>query len=153
MRKYIALTVCIGVLALAALLGAMSGGGGVVAAPAYAPTPVSVTQPVRVDPALYTLLPTTVMTQATRGTCRELGFYSVVDLQVVIDMSNTNTTTGYLQFTNDLVTYINGTNVISVNADATEMVQAPLFGRYACWYSTVATTTAPITVTVSAWAK
>jgi hypothetical protein len=151
MRKQIAIAVSIGALLLVALLGAM-GGGGASAAPAFAPTPAAVTQPVRAQPALFTLFPTAVITQDTRGTCRELGTFSVADMQAVVDMSNTNTTTVYLQFTNDQAAYINGVNVVSTNVDLTDMVQTPLFGRYACAYVDVANTE-NVTVTVSAWVK
>jgi hypothetical protein len=151
MRKAtIAIVVC-AVLALA-LFGAMSGGGGVTPALAVAPTPASVSQPVRAQPALFTLFPTAVITQDTQGTCRELGNFSVADVQVVVDMSDTNTVTGYLQFSNDQVAFVDGVNVISTNVDLTAMQQTPLFGRYACWYSNV-TTADPITVSVSAWVK
>jgi hypothetical protein len=152
MRKQIAIAVTIGALLLVALLGAMSGGGGAVAAPAFAPTPAAVTQPVRAQPALYTLFPTAVITQGTQGTCRELGNFSVADVQVVIDMSNTNTTTAHLRFSNDLVTFIDGTDIVSSAEDVADMVQTPLFGRYACWYTDL-TTNDPLTVTVSAWVK
>jgi hypothetical protein len=156
MRKQFAIPLLVAVALLAGLLVAISGGGALAAPiePLMAPTPVAVTQPVRTQPELYTLFPTAVLTQDTRGTCRELGMFSVADIQVVIDMSDTNTTTGYLQFSNDLAAYINGTNVVSAAAeDTTDMVQTPLFGRYACWYTDVTTDTAPITITVSAWVK
>jgi hypothetical protein len=151
MRKQPVFAVLIAVLLFAALLSAISGGGAA-AAPAFAPTPVSVSQPVGLQPELYTLFPTAVITADTPGTCRELGRFAVADVQVVIDMSDTNTTTGYLQFTNDRVAFINGTNVVSTAEDITDMVQTPLFGRYACWWTDV-TNEEPVTVTVSAWVK
>ena len=61
MRKYIALSVGIGVLCLAVLLIAMTGGG-VTPALAAAPTPVSITQPVGLNPQLYTLFSGTAIT-------------------------------------------------------------------------------------------
>ena len=152
MRKAtIAIVVCV-MLALA-LFGAMNGGGATTAL-AVAPTPASVSQPVRMLPALFTLFPTAVITQDTRGTCRELGGFSVADIQVVIDMSDTNTTTGFLQFTNDpTLGYVDGVSIVSAAvADANVMQQTPLFGRYACWYNDVGNTN-PLTVTVSAWVK
>lgn len=152
MRKRIAISLFVAGALLAGLLVAI-GGGGAVAAPAFAPTPVSVSQPVGLQPELYTLFPMQVITADTPGTCRELGRFAVADVQYAVDMSDTNTVTAYLQFTNDRVTFINGTNIISTAADATDMVQVPLFGRYACWWTDVATSTAPVTVTVSAWVK
>jgi len=150
MRKYIALAVCIGVLCLAALLGAMTGGG-VTPALAAPPTPVSITQPVGLAPSLYTLY-TGVPTTSTQGTCRELGKWAVADIQTVIDVSNTQTVTVKIQYSNDGTNLVDGANIVAASADTNTLTQLPLFARYACAYATLGTT-APVTVNVTAWAK
>ena len=151
MRKAIPVMV-LAVLALALLFGALIGGGGVTAAPLAAPTPVSVTQPVRTQPQLYTLM-NAALTADTRGSCWELGVYSVADIQYTIDQSTTNTVTLKLQYTNDQATFTDGASLVTDNAaDASGMNQYPLFGRFTCLYADV-TNTNTVTITVSAWAK
>ena len=150
MRKAtIAIAVC-ALLALA-LFGAMSGGGGTPAL-AAAPTPVSITQPVGLNPQLYTLFSGTAITASAQGTCWELGKWAVADVQSIIDVSDTQTVTVKIQYSNNGTNLVDGMNLATSAADASTFVQAPLFGRYACAYATLATT-APVTVSVTAWAK
>ena len=151
MRKYIALSVGIGVLCLAVLLIAMTGGG-VTPALAAAPTPVSITQPVGLNPQLYTLFSGTAITASAQGTCWELGKWAVADVQSIIDVSDTQTVTVKIQYSNNGTNLVDGMNLATSAADASTFVQAPLFGRFACAYATLATT-APVTVSVTAWAK
>lgn len=150
MRKAtIAIAVC-ALLALA-LFGAMSGGGGTPAL-AAAPTPVSITQPVGLNPQLYTLFSGTAITASAQGTCWELGKWAVADVQSIIDVSDTQTVTVKIQYSNNGTSLVDGMNLATSAADASTFVQAPLFGRFACAYATLATT-APVTVSVTAWAK
>ena len=151
MRKYIALAVGIGVLCLAALLVAMTGGG-VAPALAAAPTPVSITQPVGLNPQLYTLFSGTAITASAQGQCWELGKWAVADVQSIIDVSDTQTVTVKIQYSNNGTSLVDGMNLATGSADASTFVQAPLFGRYACAYVTL-DTSAPVTVNVTAWAK
>jgi hypothetical protein len=151
MRKYIALSVLIGVLMLAAFLGAMSGGG-VTPALAAPPTPVSITQPVGLNPQLYTLFNGAAITQSAQGSCWELGKWAVADVQSVVDVSNTQTVTVKVQYSNSTANLVDGANIVAAAADTNTLTQLPLFGRYTCVYATLATT-APVTVTVTGWAK
>ena len=152
MRKHIAITVIVGALLLAALFGAMVGVGGVNPALAAAPTPVSITQPVGLNPQLYTLYSGTAVTASAQGTCWELGKWAVADVQTKIDVSDTQTVTVKIQYSNNGTDLVDGANVATGSADATTLYQAPLFGRFACAYVTLGTS-APVTVSVSAWAK
>lgn len=151
MRKYAALSVGIGALLLAAMFGVMVGGGGN-AALAAAPTPVSITQPVGLNPQLYTLFSGTAITASAQGSCWELGKWAVADVQTNIDVSSTQTVTVKIQYSNDGTTLVDGANVATGSADASTFYQAPLFGRFACAYVTLGTSNA-VTVNVSAWAK
>ncbi len=150
MRKYIALSVGVTVLALAAFFGAMNGGG-VTPALAAPPTPVSITQPVGLDPQLYTLF-SGVVTTSTQGTCRELGKWAVADIQTVIDVSSTQTVTLKMQYSNDGTNLVDGANIVAASADTNTLTQLPLFARYACAYATLGSTNT-VTVTVTGWAK
>ena len=136
---------------LAALFGVMVGGGGTTAL-AAPPTPVSITQPVGLNPQLYTLFSGTAITQSAQGTCWELGKWAVADVQSIIDVSDTQTVTIKIQYSNNGTSLVDGMNLATGSADASTFVQAPLFGRYACAYATLGTA-APVTVTVTAWAK
>ncbi len=123
---------------------------GTQAAPAAAPTPVAAVQrsPAPEFPQFFR---TKVITEDTRSDCFEVPDYAVVDLQYLIDQTAVagapNTTTLTLQFTNDLVTYVDGVNVVAANAaDASDMQQFQLFGRHTCVYANV-TNSNPVTVT------
>ncbi len=152
MRKQIAIAVAVGALLLAVLLGAMVGAGGSPAL-AAAPTPVSITQPVGLNPQLYTLFSGNAITQSAQGPCWELGKWAIADVQTTVDVSNPQTVTVKIQYSNDGTNLVDGANVAAtVVADGSSFYQAPLFGRYACAYATLGTT-APATVTVTAWAK
>lgn len=152
MRKQAMYAAIIGALLLAVLLGAMVGVGNAPAL-AAAPTPVAITQPVGLQPALYTLISGNAITQSVQGTCRELGKWALLDAQTTIDVSDTQTVTVKIQYSNDGVNLVDGANLAaSVITDGSTFYQAPLFGRYACAYATLATT-APVTVSVTGWAK
>lgn len=153
MRKQI-VTLFVAVLVLALMFGALVGGSGVTAAPLAAPTPVSVTQPVRTQfqPQLYTLMNAAIAAD-TRGSCWPLGGYSVADVEYNVDQTDVNTVTLKLQHTNGQAVYTDGATVVSSNAaDASGMNQFPLYGQYTCLYADV-TNTSTVTVTVTGWAK
>ena len=150
MRKYAVIASLIAVLLLAAFFGAMNGGG-VTPALGAAPTPVSITQPVGLEPQLYTLF-SGVVTTSTQGTCRELGKWAVADIQTVIDVSSTQTVTLKMQYSNDGVNLVDGANIVAASADTNTLTQLPLFARYACAYATLGSTNT-VTVTVTGWAK
>jgi hypothetical protein len=123
------------------------------AAPAAAPTPVSVTLPSGPVPEYPVFFNGNgPITADTRSSCFEVPDYSVVDLQYLIDQTIAdnvvNTTTLKLQFSNDLVTYVDGINVVASNtADASSLQPFAIFGRYTCVYADVSNTN-PITLTV-----
>lgn len=126
------------------------------AAPAAAPTPVAAVQrsPAPEFPVFFN---GKVLTADTRGSCFEVPDYAVVDLQYLIDQTAVdgapNTTTLTIQFSNDLVTYVDGLNAVADNAaDASGLVQMQLFGRHTCVYANV-TNTNPVTVTVNGVVK
>ena len=151
MRKHAVIAGSIAVLLFAALLVGINGGG-VTPALAAAPTPVSITQPVGLSPQLYTLFSGTAITASAQGACWELGKWAVADVQSIIDVSDTQTVTVKIQYSNNGTSLVDGMNLATGSADASTFVQAPLFGRYACAYITLGTS-APVTVGVTAWAK
>ncbi len=151
MRKTIPVLV-LAMLVLTLMFGALTGGGGVTAAPLAAPTPVSVTHPQTIAPELFTLM-NAAITADTRGTCVPMGAYNVADIEYTLDQSTTNTVTLTLQHTNGGVVFADGATVVSNNAaDANSMIQAPLYGRLSCLYADVSNTNT-LTVTVTAWVK
>jgi len=79
-----------------------------------------------------------------------------MDLQWGIDqtlLTTMNTTTLKLQFSNDGVNWIDGASFVSANvADANDMQQYAIFGRYARVYADVSNTN-PLTLTVIGVAK
>jgi hypothetical protein len=113
---------------------------------------VSITQPVGLNPQLYTLYSGTAITASAQGSCWELGKWAVADVQTNIDVSDTQTVTVKIQYSNNGTTLVDGANVATGSADASTFYQAPLFGRFACAYVTLGTS-APVTVNVTAWAK
>jgi hypothetical protein len=74
--------------------------------------------------------------------------YSVVDLQYVIDQGTVNTVTLKLQFSNDGVNWTDGATLVSGNAaDANNLAQYAVYGRYVNVYADVANTN-PVTITI-----
>ena len=135
---------------------ALAPADGTLAAPAAAPTPVAAVQrsPAPEFPMFFR---TKVITDDTRSDCFEVPDYAVVDLQYLIDQTAVagapNTTTLTLQFSNDLVTYVDSVAAVTDNAaDASGMVQLQLFGRHTCVYANV-TNTNPVTLTVNGVVK
>lgn len=124
-----------------------------VAAPAYAPTPVSGVNYGNSSgvSALLNFWPggSKVLTASGRAACFELTQYDVLDLQYAIDISDTQTVTLKLQYTNDRTSYADG---LAISSDASEdvstaMQQYPIFGRDTCIYATLGTAN-PVTVTL-----
>jgi hypothetical protein len=150
-NKSIAWTIIVSVTLLALLALSFGVPTSSTAAPAAAPTPVSVTRPGNgVAPEFPVFFNgTSGITADTRSSCFEVPEYSAVDLQYLIDQSDVNTMTVKLQFSNDLVTFADGATVLTDNAaDASGMQQFALYGRYACVYADVITSTFPVTLTV-----
>ena len=151
-------TAAAAVVLVASLLAAfaMVPAGSTQAAPAAAPTPVAAVQrsPAPEFPVFFR---GGALTADTRSSCFEVPDYSVIDLQYNIDQTlvetTANTTTLTIQFSNDLVTFVDGLNAVADNAaDASGMVQLQLFGRHTCVYANVSNTL-PVTITVNGVVK
>ena len=153
-NRTIVLTIAAALLLFALALTTLSGGGAATAAPAAAPTPVSVTRPGG-DGSFITfdLFNSTVITADTNSTCVDVGRFAIADVQYTIDQGTTNTTTLTTRFSVDGGTLVSGVNVVASNAaDATDMQQVQLFGRYFCLLADVSNTSS-VTVTAKFLAK
>ncbi len=155
-RAYVTAAAAIVLVASLLAVFAMVPAGNMQAAPAAAPTPVAAVQrsPAPEFPVFFR---GNVLTADTRSSCFEVPDYAVVDLQYLIDQTlvetTANTTTLTIQFSNDLVTFVDGLNAVADNAaDASGMVQLQLFGRHTCVYANVSNTL-PVTITVNGVVK
>ena len=151
-------TAAAAVVLVASLLAAfaMVPAGSTQAAPSFAPTPVAAVQRAA-NPEFPAFFTNKVLTADTRSSCFEVPDYSVIDLQYNIDQTlvetTANTTTLTIQFSNDLVTFVDGLNAVADNAaDVSGMVQLQLFGRHTCVYANVSNTL-PVTITVNGVVK
>jgi len=136
------------VVALVCLVGlsASMGAGPALAAPQAIPTPVSVT-PGNGAPQVATFWRAAPLTANGAGT-EAIIAGEKVDLQWVIDQTAVNTVTLKLQFSNDSTNWVDGATFVTSNAaDAGDMQQYAVFGRYLRAYATV-TNSNPVTVTV-----
>lgn len=148
-----AVAALVAVLLLTSLIGAPV--RDVQAAPMAVPTPLSLSANGANAPRLVTAFRGTGITASARSDCFELGMFDKMNIQYAIDQNTaaTNTTTIKLQFSNDLVTYTDGINVVATNsADASDMIEANVFGRYTCVYATL-TNSNRVTPSLSIWAK
>lgn len=98
-------------------------------------------------PTFFNVKPLT----ADERNCFEVPEYSIVDLQWQIDQTLVNTTantiTLKLQYSNDGTNFVDGASFVSANvADAGDMQQYNIFGRYTCVYADVSNAL-PVTVT------
>lgn len=136
------------VVALVCLVGlsVSMGAGPALAAPQAIPTPVSVT-PGNGAPQVATFWRAAPLTASGAGT-EAIIAGEKVDLQWVIDQTAVNTVTLKLQFSNDSTNWVDGATFVTNNAaDAGDMQQYAVFGRYLRAYATV-TNSNPVTVTV-----
>ena len=136
------------VVALVCLVGlsVSMGAGPALAAPQAIPTPVSVT-PGNGAPQVATFWRAAPLTASGAGT-EAIIAGEKVDLQWVIDQTAVNTVTLKLQFSNDSTNWVDGATFVTSNAaDAGDMQQYAVFGRYLRAYATV-TNSNPVTVTV-----
>jgi hypothetical protein len=82
-----------------------------------------------------------------------VGGRSVVDVLYVIDQADVNTVTLTSKWSIDGTTTVSGVNLVASNsADASDMTQLQVFGRYFCILADVANTNA-VTITAQAIAK
>lgn len=153
-KRTIVLTIVTALALFALVLTAISGGGAATAAPAAAPTPVSVTRPGGDGTFItFDLFSSAVITEDTTSTCVDVGRFAVADVQYTIDQTAVNTVTLTTKFSVDGGTLVSGVNVVASNAaDATDMQQLQLFGRYFCLLADVANSET-VTVTAKAIAK
>lgn len=142
------------VLVMAVLFGlSLNTAPAVLGAPAAAPTPVSVTRPAGEGFITFTPFNAAVLTADTTASCADIGKYSVADVLYSIDQGTVNTTTLTTQWSIDGTTLATGINVVATNAaDATDMTQVQVFGRYLCLLANV-TNSNPITITAQVLAK
>ena len=154
-RQIIFGSLAVAVVLFAALVLSMTGPANVTAAPSAAPTPVSVNHAGTFAdvPVFWS---TQVVTADGGSSAQNIQNHQVVDLQWVVDqtlLTTMNTTTLKLQFSNDGVNWIDGASFVSANvADANDMQQYAIFGRYARVYADVSNTN-PLTLTVIGVAK
>lgn len=155
MNKRVAVSIAFAVVFMAALVASL----GVTTSPAAQgaplaiPTPVSVTRPAA--DKWITFTPFNAVALAADSTvCQEVADFSVADVLYVIDQGTTNTITLTTKWgVGDQTNLATGINVVASNAaDATDMQQVQLFGRYFCLLADV-TNTNPVTVTVQVIAK
>ena len=124
--------------------------------PLAAPTPVSVTGNTGRGQAAV-LWQAKVITEDTATGAMDILNYSKADIQWLIDQTVVaaapNTTTVKLQFSNNGVNWIDGINAVATNsADAGDMQQFAMFGRYVRLYADVSNAN-PITLTLAVAAK
>ena len=147
-------TATVALLLVMALIGLnLNMAPAVLGAPAAAPTPVSVTRPAGEGYVTFTPFNAAVVTADTTASCADVGPYSVADVLYSIDQGTTNTTTLTAKWSIDGSTLATGVNVVAANAaDATDMTQLQVFGKYLCVLADVANSN-PITITVQVLAK
>lgn len=155
-RQMIFGAVAVAVLLLAVLVLSIGGPANVTAAPAAIPTPVSVNHSGSFAdvPVFFS---TAVITADGGSNAQNIQNHQVADLQWLLDQTLVsgamNTTTLKLQFSNDGSNWIDGATFVTNNvADAGDMQQYAIFGRYARVYADVSNTN-PLTVTVIGVAK
>lgn len=147
--------IAIAIVAFALLSVFMNSADPAQAAPLAAPTPVSVNHAgTFADVPVF--FQTKVITADGGSTVQNVQNHQVMDLQWVVDqtlLTTMNTTTLKIQFSNDGVSWIDGATFATNNvADANDMQQYAVFGRYVRVYADVANTN-PLTVTAIGVAK
>lgn len=146
--------VALSLLLLFAVLLSIGSSGKVSAAPFGVPTPVSVSRSItKWFPVTY--WDTAPLAADTRAECFETAANDLVDIQYTIDQGAgvPNTTTLKLQHSVDNLTFIDGVSVVASNsADASDLKQFQVFGRYTCLYADVSNTNA-VTITAKAVVK
>ncbi len=153
-HKSFAWVMVIAVVLLALLLVPLGTASATIPQPLAIPTPVTApahsTAPNAPEfPLFFNAKP---LAADTRSSCFEVPEYSAIDLQWLIDQTivdtTANTITLKLQYSNDNLNYVDGASFVSANvADAGDMQQYNLFGRYTCIYADVSNTQT-VTVTV-----
>ena len=154
-RQMIFGSLAVAVVLFAALVLSMGGPANVTAAPSAAPTPVSINH-AGTFADVPTFFATQVVTADGGSSVQNIQNHQVVDLQWLLDqtlLTTVNTATLKLQFSNDGSNWVDGATFVTNNAaDAGDMQQYAIFGRYARVYADVSNTN-PLTLTVIGVAK
>lgn len=158
-NRFVAL---VGVFVVALLLTAFAGLAFQGTASAANPVPLAAPTPVSVNPGSgagrsAVLWSTKVITADTATGAMDILNYGKADVQWLVDQTAVaaapNTTTVKLQFSVDGVNWVDGINAVAANvADAGDMQQFAVFGRYVRFYADV-TNTNPVTWTIGVAAK
>lgn len=157
-KRIVPMTIVAALVLVAMLFGSISMATQPTAlgAPLAGPTPVSVTRPSSGEKAAYITFTPFNATALTADTtvCQDIGNFSVADVLYVIDQGTTNTTTLTAKWgVGDTTNLATGVNVVATNtADATDMQQIQLFGRYLCLLADVTNANA-VTVTAQVIAR
>jgi ABC-type transport system substrate-binding protein len=153
MKSKLGFTVVIGLGLVLLMALALAPQADVSAAPQAIPTPVSVTRPAADNYITFNPFTAAALGEDTTSTCYDVAAYSVIDALYVIDQTAVNTVTLTAQWSIDGSTLVSGVNLVASNAaDASDMTQLQVFGRYFCVLADV-TNTDNVTVTVQAIAK
>lgn len=151
--RNVSLIIAAVLVVFALALTALAGVAPAAAAPQAAPTPVSVTRPAADNYVTVAPWSATAITADTTSTCYDVAKYSVIDVLYSIDQGTVNTTTLTSKWSIDGTTLVSGVNIVASNAaDATDMAQLQVFGRYFCVLADVANSNT-VTLTVQAIAK
>lgn len=137
-----------------AALFAVARGPVAIGAPMAGPTPVAAAKSASgATPVVVELFNNRAMTADTTSPCVEVSAYEKADIYYSIDQGTTNTTTLTLRHGNTPTALVNGINIAAANtADAADMNQFTLYGRYLCVLADV-TNSNTITITVNALVK
>lgn len=151
--RNVSLIIAAVLMVFALALTALAGVAPAAAAPQAVPTPVSVTLPAADNYVTVAPWSATAITADTTSTCYDVARYSVVDVLYSIDQTDVNTVTLTSKWSIDGTTLVSGVNIVASNAaDATDMAQLQVFGRYFCVLADVANSNA-VTLTLQAIAK
>ena len=153
--RYLIPALALALVLFAGLLVAMTSGP-VAAAPAAAPTPISVSQSAK-DNSEVAFMADVVLTADGNSASANIAKWQLTDIQYNIDQtladSVMNTTTLKLQFSNDGANWTDGATIATSNvADASVLTQQAVFGKFARINADVSNAN-PVTVSVYAILK
>jgi hypothetical protein len=117
-------------LGLTALAVNVFQGAPVAAGPLAAPTPISAPAGGQGEWIMVTYLSTNTVDVDVNCSGRQIAAYTTLDLQHIVDVTDAQTVTCYLDFSNDNSNWARGPTVINAGADETDLQQYNLFGRY-----------------------
>lgn len=154
-RAWTPVVVALAVVAVIALVAALAPQSAptALAAPPAIPTPASVTRPASPGYITFNPFSASAIAADTTSSCFDVGRQSTIDVLYVIDQATTNTVTLTSQWSVNGTTLAGGVDLVANNtADATDIAQLQVFGRYFCLLANV-TNANTITITAQAIAK